>query len=314
MFKKINFKSLLIIFGGLLVFMILLQIIRRSGGERNFKDKLFEVYTAKVSAIIIKPRSEKTEIRLVRSGNVWTFTTKNKTYKAEKTVIEGMLLELSRMKAERIAATDKSDWAQFDVTDTLSTRVKAEQGGKLVADFLVGKFSYQQSNQSAYTYVRLYNEDEVYAVNGFLAMSFNKSVNDLRNKTLVNVNQKDISRLTFSYPADSSFTLSKSNKFWNINGEKADSTKVASYLSSVANLSGYNFVDDAVLQGPQAFLLKIEGNNFPPLELKAFVSDTTNHYFITSNLIPDARFSAAKDNLIKRFFVGARQFKLSQKK
>jgi hypothetical protein len=312
MFKKMNFKTLLFIFGGLLIIVVLIQLMQHKGGERNFRDKLFEVDTTKISAIILKSRNEKAGFRLARNGKAWNLVVNNKTYKADPRIMEGMLYELTGMKPERLAATDKSGWAELGVTDTASTRVQVEQEGKVVADFLVGKPVFQSQYKQS-TYVRLYGEDEAYAVNGFLAWQFSKPANDFRIKSLANVNPGSITKLTFSYPADSSFTLVKENTKWKMNNERADSAKVASFLYTFANLSGNSFVDD-VVTGNQVFQLKIEGSNFPPVELKAFAADTINKYIVTSNMNSGANFSAAKDNLISRVFVGAEHFKSTPKK
>ena len=218
-----------------------------------------------------------------------------------------MLRILPQMKPERVVATDKSEWPNYQVTDTASVRVKVEQGSKVVADFLVGKFSYTQYKQT--TFVRPSDANEVYAIDGFLAMIFNKSMNDLRNKNLVYVNQSDITRLTFTYPADSSCILTKGNKIWKINGVNADSVKVANYLSYISSASGDDFVDNLVPSGKPVLSLKIEGKNFNPIEINAFAADTTHKYTVVSSTNPDSKFSGAKFNLTQRIFLGPKQFK-----
>jgi hypothetical protein len=309
MFKKLNFRTLLLIFGGLFVLVTVMQLLKHSRGERNFKEKLFDIDTAKVSAIILMPRHEKNEIRVSRQGNKWEFKVKDKTYQAEKNTIEDMLRTLISIKPERIAATEKSEWAKFEVTDTAPVRVKVEQKGKITADFLVGKFAYSQYRQS--TYVRLFDENEVYSIDGFLAMVFNKSANDLRNKTLVNINPQDITQLSFQYP-DSSYTLTK-DKVWKIQGERADSAKVANYINYLASASGGDFVDDFAPSGKAALTVKIEGKNFNSFEIKAFAADTTNKYVILSSLNPESKFSGGKYNLTNRIFLGQNQFKVLKK-
>lgn len=310
MFKKLNFRTLLLIFGGLLVLVMVMQLLKHSRGERNFKEKLLDIDTAKVSAIILMPRHEKNEIRIIRNGNKWEFKVKDKTYQAEKSTIEDMLRTLTSIKPERIAATEKSEWTKFEVTDTAPVRVKVEQKGEIAADFLVGKFAYSQYRQS--TYVRLFGENDVYSIDGFLAMVFNKSANDLRNKTLVNINFQDITQLSFQYP-DSAYTLTKDNKVWVIQGEKADSAKVANYINYLATASGGDFVDDFAPSGKPALSVKIEGKNFNSFEIKAFAADTTNKYVILSSLNPESKFSGGKYNLTNRIFVGESQFKVLKK-
>jgi hypothetical protein len=306
MFKKLNNKLLIIVFIVLLALVVLLKFVQHSKGDRNFTAKLFEADTAKISAIIIIPRGSKEEVRIVRNGKQWNLVRKGKTYKTEKNAVESMLNRLQTMKSEYVAAMDKSEWAQYQVTDTSATRVKVEQAGKVVTDILVGKFSYTQNQQT--TYVRPYNEDYVYAVNGFLAMLFNRDPNDYRDKSMVKLaGPNSFKKLEFSYP-DSSFTLVKEKNTWTINGRTADSTKVANYLSALAFLSGSDFVDDAVTSGNQVFSLKIEPELGKPVELKAFVADTLNKYVVTTTENLEGRFSGTKSDLAKRIFVGMKQF------
>jgi hypothetical protein len=312
MFKKLSFKTLLFIFGGLLVLVVIMRLVQHSKGERNFKAKFFEVDTAKVSAIILKPRGEKEDIRIVRTGKSWNLESKGKTYKIEKNAVAQMLYELATMKPDHVAANDKSEWGTYEVTDSAASRVKVEEGGKQVADFLIGKVSFQQYQQTSY--VRLPGEDDVYAVNGFLAMTFNRRADDLRDKSLVKINNPaDITKLTFTYP-DSSFSMLKDKDGWKINDVKMDSAKVASYLSTLSMINAQDFVSDAVPAGNQIFSLRVEGKNFQPVELKAASADTLNKYIITSNVNTDGRFSGAKGDLTSRIFVGANHFKVIAEK
>jgi len=311
MFKKFNFTTLIIVFGVLLALVVLMKVIQHSKGERNFTSKFFDVDTAKVSTILINPHGSREEVRIVRNGKDWDLIKKNKTYRAEKKAVQPLLYELLNLKPDHLAAMDKSDWVQYQVTDTGSTRVRVEQTGKVIADFRLGKVSFQQYQQTSY--VRTSNDDNVYAVNGFPAMSFNRSADDFRNKSMIQINNPaDIIRLVFTYP-DSSFVMKKENNNWNINGEKVDSAKVAGYLSTLSSLYGSEFVDDAVLPGNQIFSIKIEGKNFQPVELKAFSADATNQYLVTSSLNSEGRFSGTKGELVKRTFVGPNHFKATAK-
>jgi len=308
MFKKLNLTTLAIVFGILLIIVVISQLISNHRGESNFRKQLFEVDSVKISSISIKTKLAKEETLILKDGKNWTVSGNKKTYKVDLGMVRAMVLELYNMKAERLAATDKSEWAIFQVTDTMATHVKVKQGSKVVADFLVGKFSYNQNPQKFNTYIRITGEDEVYAVDGFLAMTFSKRLDDLRNKTLINVNPAQITRLSFSYPADSSFQLVKDKKQWKLNGQDVDSTKVAGFINNISNINGNEFVNDEVKAGIHIYTLKIEGNNFSPVEVNAFTADTVNKFIITSNLNTEGRFSGISSDLVNRVFAGKSRF------
>lgn len=307
MFKKLKLSTLAIVFTVLLVIVIIAQVVSNKRGESNFKKQIFDIDTVKISGITIKTKLAR-EIELYKEGKSWLVKDGQKTYKVDLSMVRSMILEVYNMKAERLAATDEDEWGKYQVTDTTATRVKIKQGGRVVADFMVGKFSYSQNPQKFNTYVRLTSEKEVYAVDGFLAMTFSKRLDDLRNKILVNVPSAQITRLSFTYPGDSSFTLARDKKGWKLNGEAADSVKVSAYLNSVSYINGNEFIKDSESNGLHTYTLKIEGNNFNPVEINAFAADTTNKFIITSSANPEGRFSGLSSDLTNRIFVGKKRF------
>ena len=59
--------------------------------------------------------------------------------------ISGTLISaLNNMKPESVVATNKDRWPMFEVTDSLGTRVKLFSGDNLLADVVIGKFSFSQ--------------------------------------------------------------------------------------------------------------------------------------------------------------------------
>lgn len=315
MSKILNLKVLLIMFGVLAVAVIAILLAEGNKPERTFKSELFTVDTAKVTSIVITPKEkQKGDISLKKENNQWKLDLGNKQIDADNGMISGILSQLTQLKPERVAARDKSKWKDFQVTDSASTRVQVKQGEELTADFLIGKFStrqsrqqnhYQQPQYSMTTYVRLNGEEEVYAIDGFLSMSFNRSIEDFRNKTILKADKNDLTKLTFSYPGDSSFTVSKQNNKWMLGGVLADSVKMVSYLGSITRLNSSNFIEKpAVELSEPVFSVVVEGNNINPVEINAFPADTINKYYIRSSVNPDAVFSSANEGIAEKLFVG----------
>ena len=50
------------------------------------------------------------------------------------------------------------------------------------------------------------------------------------------------------------------------------------------------------------YTVKIEGNNFTPVEIKAFPADSVNQFIVVSSLIPESKFSGSKGKLFERVF------------
>lgn len=187
MFKKLNTKSLLAVFGVLLVVVVISQLFKSKQGDRNFESQLFTIDTAKVSSITIVPKGSTDEVKIIKSHNTWSLQSKGGTYKAQQGIPKAMLGELLSLRTEQIVGTEKAEWNNFELSDTSSTWVRVEEGKKVVADFRIGKFSFRQPS-TMISYIRLANDEKVYAVNGFLAMTYNRNLNDLRDTTRVDAN------------------------------------------------------------------------------------------------------------------------------
>ncbi len=321
MFRKLNIKTLVIIL--VILAAVILIIDMMDDKERSFRSEIIEVDTANVTAVHITIPMGNVEIILSRTGGSadWSVLSEGNKYPADINVVSNILSQLNDIKAERVAATSKDKWEQYEVSDSTGTRVILMNGKKEVADLYIGKFSYAQppqgSQQNPYqqqrgkmtSFVRVEDEKEVYAVDGFLKMSYQNDVNSYRNKSLVNVNKDDISRLIFNYPDNENFSLTKNNDHWLIEGQMADSANTVGYLNKIYRLTSSNFVDPSTLKISDAtYSLRIEGNNFMPIELMAYPSDTITGYVVTSTVNPGAEFDGFKSKLFEKVFIGQSEF------
>jgi hypothetical protein len=308
MFRKLNTKKLLLIFGVLLALVVLLQIISHRSGDRNFSNKILDVDTAKLTAITLKHGDLK-EIRITRQGNTWSVSDGEKTYLADKFSLDNILGTIPKIVPDHVSGTDKSDWGKLGVNDTSAgvCHVKLEQNGKLVSEFLVGRYSFEYP-QTFFSYVRLKDGTDVYSVRDLMPMTFGMTLAELRNKALVTMKTSDIRQITFHYPADSSFLIVKQPNGWAINGVKVDSSKMITYLNQISNLRSGDFASDKLITGAQTFGVTIESNNAKPVEIKAFaVPDTSVRYIITTSQHPESRCNG-KAELRNLVFTSAKHF------
>lgn len=321
MYKKLSLKSLLIIFIVLLAIVLVIFYFDSKKGERSFRANIVEVDTSKITSIIIYPRTgNEGPVEILKKDTHWKINFKDKLLNADNDLVKNMLNTLIELKPKRIAATDKSKWKEFEVNDSLSTRVQLLAGRKTAADLYIGKFSYQQPKGQMPDYynrrgtmttcVRLADEKIVYVVDGFLSMTFNRNINDFRKKTIIRSDNKNWTRLTFTYPADSSFILVKEGDSWMIDGLQADSASVYKYFNTISWLNSQDFVDDRKpLSDEPAFALVIDGDNFTaPINIKAFPADTVHEHLITSSLNKGVYFSGSSSQLSEKIFAGKGTF------
>ena len=260
MYRKLNIKILAIIFSILMIVVVLTEMADSRKGGRTFREELVDVSPDEVTSLEISPKVEGNKvIKLLKENDSWFVESGDKRYRADPSLPSAMINELNSMKPESVVATGDERRVQYEVTDSLGTRVKLFSGNNLLADLIIGKFSFSQP-QKMTSYIRLEGDKVIYGVDGMLGMSFNRNVDSFRDRTVVKSNSSDWSRLVYKYPADSSFTLEKAAEGWTVNGQPADSASVAEYFNAIRNLSDSRFAENKTGMSVTHSLL-IEGNN-----------------------------------------------------
>jgi hypothetical protein len=318
MSKKISNKILLVVLAAVTVTYVAVRYFKSQKTERTFKTELVTIDTSKVSSILLYPHAENgEEVRFTKKENKWSVQKKNTIDEVENKMIEHLLQELVAIKPQNLAAKTSAEWKDFQLTDSLATRVKViEEGGKQTLDLLIGKLTpvrngnnggFQGNNVSGISYVRLAGENEVYGVNGFLPFTFNQPFNGFRNHTFVKFAPNEVKKVSFSYPADSSFTLIRNGATWNIAGKTADSTKISNYLNGISNLNNSEFVDEFTPVNP-LMVLTIERDTASSIVVKCFSGKKENEYILNSSLNPKAYYTSSSGGVFSSLFKGPKEF------
>jgi Domain of unknown function (DUF4340) len=306
MFRKVSNKILGLIFAVLLIVVVLLFLFEGGKNERTFRQVLVDIDTTAVTKILIYPKSqEHKEVKLFKDGENWQVSLPaGGTAKVPDQRIREVFKQLLAIKPERLAARDESKWNELQV-DSTGTRLKVYEGSKLALDIVLGRFSFQQP-RSMNTFVRLYNDKDVYEVEGFLDMTFNQGANVFRDGTVIKSDLNNWKQLQFTYPADSSFQLTKNGNNWLINGLKADSAKTVNFLRRLASLSNNNFKDGVKIDPKSAptFSLNVTTNDLQFIEVKGFKDPSS--LVIHSSQNPETWFDGS--SLSKSIFVGKSTF------
>ena len=311
MLKKFTITQLLIllmILGGIVA---VVKMNASLNSERTFRDVLVEIDSSKVSEILIIPKQNegpKPEVKLYKDDLTWRVDLPTgKTVIVGNDQINSMIEQIEAIKPKRLASKKEEKWTDYEVSDETGTRVKVKEGGETTLDIFIGKFSFQQQAQSITTYVRLAEDVETYAVDGFLSATFNRDANSFRDKQIVKDDWKNWSRVSCISPATGMWELAKDQSGnWALNGVPADSTKVTQSLPQMANLFGSEFVDGFTPSGNAAYELTIESSSAGTITVRGFALDSAN-VVINSSLNPDGYFDG-KGGLVDRVFVGVEKF------
>lgn len=301
-----NNKILAIVFGILVIVGLLIFFFEGGKNERTFRDVLVDVDTTAITEILIYPKSQNhQEVKLFKEENGWQVTLPSGgTAKVNNQRISGLFAQLLAIKPKRLAARDENKWSELQV-DSTGSRVKVFQDSKLTLDLVIGRFSFQQP-RTMNTFVRLYNDKDVYEVDGFLDMTFNQGANIFRDGTVISSDYNTWKQIQFVYPSDSSFQLVNSGDNWLLNGKPTDSLKTVNYFNRLRNLSNSNFVDETKISATASptFSFNITTTDMKFIEVKCYEDSASS--VIHSSQNPEAWFDGA--SLSKTIFVGKSSF------
>jgi hypothetical protein len=314
MSKKFDNKRLLYLLAGLAAILFLTIVIKIPKEKATIKNKIVEFDTLEVSKIVLYPRiTTGSAIEFTRNNNKWTVQQGAIISAAQEGAIQDMFREVLNIKPQSLAANNKSKWKEFELTDSLATRVKfLNKKGKILADVMIGKFSYKQVNNQyggyggnniqGTSFVRLYGENEIYSIDGFISFLFSRNFDDWRDKTFIHSNKNDIMNISFTYPSDSSYKIVKKDSVWYAGNLKADSLNVANFLNTLGNLNGQYFKENYKPGSSPACQLLIEGNNFLSFSVNCYKGDNNDEYILNSSLNPDVFFTSKKNGIFDQLF------------
>ena len=287
-------KILWITFAVLLTAVIIIFTTDSTKKERSFRKELVAVDTASITNISLFPKSiHGKEVKIFKENSIWKAETNNgKSFVVPKTKIKNLLSAIVNIKPQRIAARNKNKWSEYEI-DSSSTRIVVKEGNSKVLDLQIGKFAFQQP-RSMTTFVKLTDDNDVYEVDGFLNVTFNKDVDSFRDETVIKSDKNNWSKLNFtSNNMNNNYSLVKLDNKWSINGAILDSAKTDNALNSLSRLTNSNFVNIEKNELPPQFAkLIIESTTDEPVEIVAF-KDSTN-YIIHSSINPENYFDGNK--------------------
>jgi hypothetical protein len=306
MFRKINNRYLSIVFIALLIIVIVFIFLDSDRNERTFREVLVDIdSTAASKLVIISQANNFQPLNIYKQTDGWFVELENgKTARVTNQKAEQAFKDLTGIKPKRLTARGEDKWNSFKV-DSTGTRVQVFEGDNITLDIVLGRFNYQQQPRSVSTYVRLFNDNDIYEVDGFLAMTFNQKADAFRDGSIVSGDFNTWNNLKFDYPADSSFTLTKLNNKWFINNVETDSLTTVNYLRKLSSFSRTNFADDVEIKPDQnpTYNLTITDANLEFTEVKAFV-DT--NYVVISSQNQDTKFDGKSFG--SSLFVGQSSF------
>ncbi len=299
-----------------IVFIALLLIYGASKlftGNKNssFDAQLVKIDTAQITTILMYPKAEgQQEIRLDKQANGWIATMNNNSVNATPQSMTGILNHLASIKTTRMVAKTSGKWADYEVDEGNGSKIKVMNGDKLMDEFVVGRFMFNQEKRTATTFLRLAKNEEVYAVDGFLSMAMNKKFDSFRDKSFLNLKNAEIVELDYSDHQNASSVLLRKSSIgtWlNANQEVQDSASIATFINGLNKVDGSNFAPAISALSKDELLLhslKLKANNMADeIVISCFKNEEDPEQLVVhSSQYPDSYFLSDSDELFKKVF------------
>ena len=221
------------------------QLTKRSGRSKSLMAELVTMDTEKVSKVEIS--SLEGNVTLMETNQGWTVGLEDGTQKQTRpNAVSSLLASLNTVEPGRLASKSPAKWKDYQV-DSAGMRVKVYEGDEVATDIVIGRFGVE-GQQSFYTFVRLFEDDEVYVAPNFMSISVGKDAASYRDNTLLRLQKDSLTGISFNYP-DGAFQLSK-GEAWYIADQPADSAAVATFLNGLSLVSSTQFYDEEVRGNP----------------------------------------------------------------
>lgn len=237
-----NNKTLGLLFFALLGLLIAKKTILKPT-NRSFKQELTSFDSASVDKVTIQLEGVPLTT-LTKKGDKWEASNGSLTVPAKEGSMSGFLTELSNIKTKQLVSRSADKWMDYEVDEAKGKRIDLYAGSKKLAGLNIGRFNFNQQTRSGLSYARLSDEDDIYAIDGFLAMSAAKDFNSFRNNQLFNIESSKIESVSMEGEGTVQSLSKAIDGGWLKNQTGVDSTAAAGYLNGLLALTGSKFNDN----------------------------------------------------------------------
>jgi hypothetical protein len=239
--------------------------------------QIAKIDTQKITGLTIYKDGKKDEpIIFTKTQDKWIFT--DKEYIADSYQIENMLDTFKKFRLTALVS-QKDDLKRYELDDEKSIRVKVQKNAETIFEFTMGK----TAPTFNHTFVMLENNKNVYHANGSFRSYFENSIDDFRDKSVMEFKEESIKQIIVEMDGLSKTLIAKDETQKketpegdtpkestpkedtpkeNISGKETDNQEiitswiakdgtmidkeaVSNILSSTASLNCENFLEDA---------------------------------------------------------------------
>ena len=213
----------------------------------NYKLPQIEALTTgKITRVEIKGPEE--TITLTREDDAWYVG--QRPYPASKRLVDSLLQAISGLQVTSLAS-ESENYARYSLDQGSAIRVTAFEGGTPVRSFAVGKTASTQSN----TFITLEDRPQIYLSGQNLRMTFDKSSDMFRDKTVLSFPMDQVTSVTIA-KGSASLELTQQAQdeqdqdgpqqtAWiDADGDQVDSADVEDLLRPLHSLKCQSYIED----------------------------------------------------------------------
>jgi hypothetical protein len=165
-------------------------LMMRSKDQTHFElPRLSEVESNKINRFVIS--KDDSTIELNKKDDQWTIGPK--AYKADGIKVKNMLKAAVDLSITALVS-ESENYERYDLADEKKVNVQAFADKEILRNFAIGR----QAPTSQHTFVRLADDPRVYHARGNIHFTFDNTVDDLRDETVLAYEKSDIKGLTIA--------------------------------------------------------------------------------------------------------------------
>ncbi|MDA3915454.1 MAG: DUF4340 domain-containing protein [Deltaproteobacteria bacterium] len=253
----------------------------------NYKlPEIEDINTSKLTGIIIK--SSNGNIKFIKKGENWILT--DKEFPADSSSVQDMFDTLKTFKLTALVS-QKKDLQRYELDEKKHVHVKLLENSKTIFEFTIGK----PAPSFNHTFVMLANDKNIYHANGSFRGDFNQSLDDFRDKKILEFHEESIKQFSIEKDGKSKTLISKEEKSeekennitWSSeDGTSVDKEAVSDLLSNISFLECEkypNTPDKNSLKNKKS-LCRIQLENKNTIELTLYKNDKQDNIIGISSM------------------------------
>ena len=233
---------------------------------KDLRDKRLLVFDQdKLSRVELT--AKKQDIEFGRNKDQWQIV-KPKPYRADDSKVEELLRKLGDAKMDlNVSDGDqKKSIAAFNSGTPIATAKVTDASGTEELQVRKSKDDYYAKSTAV---------DGVYKVGSDLGTALDKTVDDFRNKKLLDLGFNDPDKIEFHVGTKAYFLTKGGSDWFSADGKKVDAISAETYVGKVRDLAASKFLDNG--SGASEFELTVTSNSGKSVE-KILVSKDGDHY------------------------------------